>query len=136
MTKEEFEKLKADEMRAYLAERGIKVAAKATKAMMVEALVASTTSSGQVEAPTVVLAEEVPKVKPVTAFGPLNVADAIVVTEAAAVQNDTQTIYEPQPPPDDVLRPRAPLNRKQRRRLAALTEKRADRKMRALDLRG
>lgn len=131
MTKEEFEKLKADEMRAYLTERGIKVASKATKAAMVEALVAATTSAGQVEAP------ESPETNAREQAGGVDLTGPGYESEIPHPSCKNAPAWPtPQPPPAPEPQPRAPLNRKQRRRLAALNDKRADRKMRALDLRG
>lgn len=145
MTKEEFEKLKADEMRAYLAERGIKVASKATKAAMVEALVAATTSAGQIESPepSETRPSETSDDRPFTEKDAREQAGGVDLTGPGYESEiphpsckNAPAWPTPQPPPAPEPQPRAPLNRKQRRRLAALNEKRADRKMRALDLRG
>lgn len=139
-TIESFEKLKSDEMRAHLAERGIKVPSKATKAVMVEAFRASITSAGQVEAPVVVMVEP----------DPLDRLDGFIEMRERSHEPKFDTLVldpapslEPPVPPEGLefssveeTKKEAPMNRHQRRRAAALSDKRSMRKARALDLRG
>lgn len=175
-TIESFEKLKADEMRAHLAERGIKVPSKATKAVMVEAFRAATTSAGQVEAPsfsikTTVTDEEVFEAEleqemidhpsrfdleplvPLVSVEPDPLDSLVGFVEMRERSHepkfdtlvlDQAPSLEPPVPPEglgiatveDEPQKQVPMNRKQRRRAAALSDNRNMRKARALDLRG
>lgn len=140
-TIESFEKLKADEMRAHLAERGIKVPSKATKAVMVEAFRALTTSAGQVEAPVVVMVEPDPLDQLV---GFVEMRERSHEPKFDTLVLDQAPSLEPPVPPEglsiatveDEPQKQVPMNRKQRRRAAALSDNRNMRKARALDLRG